>query len=46
MCGGSVELLVCGVSVWRWEGVQGCVEQIVGWVQGRCTTSVCVCVHV
>ena len=35
---------MCGVGVWRWEGVQGCVEQIVGWVQGRYMTSVCVCV--
>ena len=45
ICGGSVELLVCGVGVWRWEGVQGCTEQIVGWVQDRCMTSVCVCVR-
>ena len=44
ICGGSVELLVCEVGVWRWEGVQGCVEQIDGWVQDRCMTSVCVCV--
>ena len=44
ICGGSVELLVCGVGVWRWEGVQGCAEQIVELVQDRCMTSVCVCV--
>ena len=43
ICGGSVELLVCGVGVWRWEGVQGCAEQIVELVQDRCMTSVCVC---
>ena len=45
ICGGSVELLVCGVDVWRWEGVQGCAEQTVELVQDRCMTSVCVCVR-
>ena len=44
ICGESEELFVCEVGGWRWEGVQGCGEQIDGWVQDRYMTSVCVCV--